>query len=77
MMSITIRTTMKPADQMPSHVMWRRSHTSHTGVPPVKNRFMTAVKITITNTGLSPRVSALKCTFETRMHASSTAATTP
>ena len=59
MISMMIRSTMAMAERMPSKVMWRSSHTSATGVPLVKNRFMMAVKATMIYTGFRPRVRAL------------------
>ena len=47
MMSSTIRKIICTAETMPSTVTWRSSHTSATGVPAVKNRFMTAVNATM------------------------------
>ena len=47
MMSMTMRSTICTAEMTPSHVMWRSSHTSATGVPLVKNIFMMAVKATM------------------------------
>ena len=46
MMSITIRSTICTAATTPSQVMLRSSQTSATGVPAVKNIFITAVKAT-------------------------------
>ena len=66
-MSITMRSSIFTAATRPSQVMCRSSHTSHTGVPLVKNRFITAVKITMMTMGLSPLVKDRNGTLETKM----------
>ena len=73
-MSITMRTIIFAAAARPSHVMCRSSHTSQIAVPLVKNRFITAVKITMMRIGLRPLVRDLNGTLETKMHSASTAA---
>ena len=75
MMSITMRSIIFAAATRPSQVMWRRSHTSQMAVPLVKNRFITAVKITMMRMGLRPLVRDLNGTLDTKMHSASTAAT--
>ena len=77
MISSTIRSTICTAAIMPSHVMWRSSHSSATGVPAVKNRFITAVNATTKYTGFSPRVSDLKGTPDTNTDTVSTAIIMP
>ena len=75
MMSITIRSTMKMAERRPSWEIWLSSQPAPKGVPLVKNRFIMAVKATMTQMGFRPRVRDRKGTRETMMHRASSAAT--
>ena len=75
MMSMRMRRIIFTAAARPSQVMWRRSQRSHMAVPLVKNRFMTAVKMTMIKMGFKPLVKDRNGTLEARMHTVSTAAT--